>query len=329
MLVIPSTNANIIEVNKNLILKNSLPSSIASNTIRIELLPDQYPEEIRFKDAQLCITSIKQPNCYQRADIEKFPRVQTKWMSSNPEDKYTVLNLGENKFIINFASTGTYKVRVIKRYDKDQINEYDNMQSTIEFTIEVTDVSNGGFTTRDLEDAGIRINPHPILSCPEVKKNFNGYINCDLTYAYDRQGFRILVEPFELFKICAFRGDPNQFYGCNKGKPYFERDLKLAFNAVQKIKVKVYKDYVSSVHLESLRSGEAVRQVQPNIQKSTQPSTVGKAKSGEWIRKCKNLVALSDTNSRMEITDGRIQGGAVTSTVKVCEDVWVPQTIKP
>lgn len=45
--------------------------------------------------------------------------------------------------------------------------------------------------------------------------------------------------------------------------------------------------------------------------------------SGKWERKCKN-VTTTTTGERLEIIDGRIQGGPITTITKVCEDVWVP-----
>ncbi len=322
--LIPPTSANVVEVNKNLVLKSALQSSVAFNTIKIELISDNYPQEIHYKNAEVCVTSIGQPNCYQRMDIGKFSQLQSRRISSDPKSKYSVINVDENTFIFNFASVGKVLIQIKKFYYKDQQSEYDNLTSAIEIPLEITDVSKGGFTIGDLRAAGVSILTQPVLNCPEVKKNFNGFISCEATYYYKNQGITLQVEPSESFKICAYRGDPNQIYGCGARNSYLSKDLKLAFNTIQKIKIPIYKNYVTSIHLESVRSGEAVRQVQANVLTKKQTSTKKGTTASQWIRKCKNITAYSSTNDRLQIVDGSIQGGTVTTNFKVCEDVWIP-----
>ena len=320
----PSATSNVIEVNKNLILKNSVPLSLASSTLKIELVPDNYPQEIHYKNAEVCVTSIEQPNCYQRMDIEKFSQLQSRRISSDPKSKYSVINVDENTFILNFISVGKVLIQIRKFYYKDQQSEYDNLTSEIQIPLEITDVSKGGFTIGDLRAAGVNILTQPVLNCPEVKKNFNGFINCEATYYYKNQGITLQVEPSESFKICAYRGDPNQIYGCGDRNSYLSKDLKLALNTVQKIRIPIYKDYVTSIHLESVRSGEAVRQVQSNVLTKKQTSTKKGTTTSQWNRNCKNITAYSSTNDRLQIVDGSIQGGTVTTILKVCEYVRVP-----
>ena len=71
---------------------------------------------------------------------------------------------------------------------------------------------------------------------------------------------------------------------------------------------------------------EAQKQADLEAQKQADLGEKSKPKSsspGRWVRKCKNIISQT-TGDRMEIIDGRIQGGPVTTLTKVCEDVWVP-----
>ncbi len=324
ILGVPSASAEVVEANKTLVLKNPLPSNLASSTLKIEFVPDNYPSVIHYKNAEICVTTLEQPVCYQRMDIEKFSQLHTRRISSDPNSKYSVINVNENTFIFNFTSVGKILIQIRKIYQKDQQSEYDNLISTIQIPLELTDVAEGGFSIEDLRKAGVSILIQPVLNCPEVKKNFNGFITCDATYFYKDLGIPLQMEPFESFSICAFKGDPNQSYGCKKGKPYFSKDLKLAYNEVRKIRVRIYKDFMTSINMESKRSGEAVKQLQTNVPKITQPAKTGNTKSGRWVRKCKNVTVISEPNGQLEILDGRIQGGSTTSNFRVCEDVWIP-----
>ena len=319
----PSANPNVIEANKNLILKNSVPLSLASNTLKIELVPDNYPQEIHYKNAEVCVTSVGQPNCFQRMDIEKFSQLQSRRISSDPKSKYSVINVDENTFIFNFASPGNVLIQIRKIYYKDQQSEHDNMTSSIQIPLEITDVSKGGFTIGDVRAAGVSILTQPVLNCPEVKKNFNGFINCEASYYYKNQGITLQAEPSESFKICAYKGDSNQIYGCRGKNTYFVKDLKLEFNEVKKIKIPIFRDFVTAIHLESVEFGEAVSQMQPNVSTNKQSSTRKGTKSGRWIPKCKNVTVYSSTNDPMQIVDGRIEGGTTAKTLKICEYVWV------
>lgn len=322
----PSASSNVIEANKNLFLKNSVPSSLASGRLKIELVPDSYPSEIYYKGAEICVTTIEQPTCYQRMDIEKFPQFLTHRITSDPKSKYSVVNLNNNTFVFDFTSVGKVLITIKKIYGKNQNSEFDNLISTIQIPLEITDVSTGGFFIEELKTAGVSISAIPILSCPEVKKNFNGYITCEATYTYYNRGIKLQVEPTETFKICAYKGDPFGIYGCKPNKNlYFAKEMRLSLNSIQEIKIQVYRDDVTSIHLQSSKSGEAVKQIQPNIMSKKQAATTNRNRLGRWIRKCKNVSVYSpNINDPMQIVDGRIQGGATTQYLKVCEDVWVP-----
>lgn len=320
ILAMPSANANVVE---NLSLKISLPASIATNTLEVELLPNTYSQEIRYVGANVGIFEIGKSGP-SGTDLGKYPGLVNGIVGSSNYDqkKYSVLTVNENKFIFNFNSIGKYQIILTKRYTKDSVNEYDKLQSTIQIPLEITDVSKGGFGIKDLTEAGIKLNPHPILKCPEGIKNFNGFIFCDATYAYDQQRFTFIVEPFEVFKICAYKAGGQDNSDCRKKNSYFAKDLRITFNTIEKIKIPIFKDYVSSIYLQSTVTGEAVAVYQNNFPPSKPTSTKGKSTLGKWVTKCKNVV--STTNWPMEIIDGRIQGGPVTTITKVCEDVWVP-----
>lgn len=318
ILTTPSATANVVE---DLALKNSLPPSITTNTLEVELLPNNYSQEIQYVGTSVCIFESGKSGCSWGYDLGKYPGLVNGIIYSDNDKKFSVLTVTENKFIFNFTSTGKFQIILTKRYTKDRVNEYDRLRSTIQIPLEIADVSKGGIDIRDLAEAGIKINPHPILKCPQGIKNFNGFITCDVTYVYDQQRFTFIVEPFEVFKICAYKAF-NENSDCRMKNSYFAKDLKITFNTIEKIKIPIFKDYVSSIYLQSTVNGEAVVVYQNNLPPSKPTSTKGKSASGKWEKKCKNVV--SKTNSQMEIIDGRIQGGPVTTITKVCEDVWVP-----
>lgn len=324
----PSATSNVIEANKNLVLKNSVPSSLASNTLKIELVSDLYPSEIRYKGAEICITSTDQPYCYQRMDIEKFSQIQSKRISSDPRSEYSVLNLDENTFIFQFTSVGKFLIEIRKVYYKDSNNEYDNLRSTILIPLEITDISNGGISIEDLKVAGIDFFVQPVLNCPEVRKSTDSSVACEVNYFYNARSqvsrnLRLLVQPYESFRICAYRGNP-QSYGCSNGKPYFVKDFKVDLNRAKKIEVPVQRDNLSSIYLVSLNSKEALVQVLGNLISDKRAIVKNGTKSGRWIRQCKNVTVYSQSNEQMRIEDGRIQGGSVRTNMKICESVWMP-----
>jgi hypothetical protein len=192
----------------------------------------------------------------------------------------------------------------------------------IEFPVEITDISKGGIDIRDLAEAGIKINPYPILKCPEKIKNIKQTISCNLSYGYQDPAYYVLYEPFERFKICAYK-NAGDILDCELKNPYLIKEIKIDLNKIEKISIPIYKDVDTHIELVPIISGKFPQYMdtlgsQNYFFKPIKyaPAKKSNSSKGKWVEKCKKITTRTQApgiDSRPEYT-----------YTKVCEEVSVP-----
>jgi hypothetical protein len=316
---------------ENLVLKTPIPARISSGTFDVELQPKSYSADLRYDGVAVCIWDLKGYQCSKYWDLSKTPGVRTGSTGSYGTGvSISVLTINENKYIFNFETAGNFEILLIKTYTKDMPGRSgrENFESTIRIPIEISDVSYGGFDVRDLSAVGIKINPYPILKCPEKIKNVNQTISCNLSYGYEDPEYDVLYEPFERFKICAYK-NAGDILDCKLKNPYLNKEIQIELNKVEKITIPIYKDVDTHIELVPIISGNFPQFMDTlgsqhyffKPAKKTAPIK-SKSNSGKRVKKCEDIVTRTD--GRFEIIDGRIQGGPVTTRSEVCRNVWVP-----
>jgi len=316
---------------ENLVLKTPIPLSISSGTFDVDLQPQSYSSDLRYDRVVVCIWDLKGNQCSKYWELSKTPGVSTGSTGSNGTGvTFSVLTVNENKYIFNFKTAGNFEILLLKTYTKDIPGRSgrENFESTIKIPIEISNVAYGGFDVRDLSAAGIKINPYPILKCPEKIKNVNQTINCNLSYGYEDPVYDVLYEPFERFKICAYK-NVGDILDCEAKNSYLNKEIKIDLNKVEKITIPIYKDVDTHIELVPIISGNFPQFMDTlgsqyyffKPAKKTAPIK-SKSNSGKWVKKCEDIVTRTD--GRFEIIDGRIQGGPVTTRSEVCRNVWVP-----
>jgi len=318
----PQATAN----EENLTLKTPLPVSIATNTLELELEPKISGSESRFDGTTVSICEEKIEVCSSTYDAGPGTVRVVKVNGDNYGKKVYVLNINENKFAFNFTSTGKFQVIIAKRYSKDVLGRSvrDTIYSKIKISIEVTDIKDGGISVRDLKTAGIGLYAFPILGCPNKVKNSNQTISCDLSYTYEKQEYRFMTESFETFVVCAYKTD-NSTSDCDEKNPYFKKEVKINANSNEKIKIPIYKNFDTSIYMQSLAGGYATPIYYNNKPVKISTNTKSKSGSGKWIRKCKTI-RTNIIPQPGELTDSVLNGSgeSFTKFTQVCENVWVP-----
>ena len=328
-LVITSPTAKAEEL-ENLILKTLLPASISTNTLEVELQPKTYSSELRFDGALVSICEEKVVGCFFLYDVYPGAVSRVKINGDNYGKNVNVLNIKDNKFIFNFPSSGKFQINIFKRYSKDVPGRSvrESLDSQIKILIEITDISMGGIDIRDLAEAGTKLNPYPILKCPEKIKNVKQTISCNLSYGYQYSEYNVLYEPFERFKICAYK-NAGDILDCELKNPYLIKEIKIDLNKTEKIGIPIYKDVDTHIELVPIISGKFPQYMdalgsQHYFFKPANKSAPIKSKSnsGKYVKDCIDIVTRTD--GRFEIIDGRIEGGPATTKSKACRYVWMP-----
>jgi len=331
-LVITSPAAKAEEF-ENLVLKTPLPASISTNTLAVELQPKTYSSELRFEGVLISICEEKVVGCYFLYNAYSGAVSTVKINGDNYGKKVNVLDIKDNKFIFNFPSSGKFQIKILKRYSKDVPGRSvrESLDSQINILIEITDISKGGIDIRDLVEAGITLNPYPILKCPEKIKNVNQTISCNLSYGYQDPEYNVLYESFETFKICAYR-NADDLLNCELKNPYLLKNIKINLNATEKISIPIYKDVNTSIEMVPVIAGKFPEYMdyfgsQNYWFKPVKyaPTKKSNSSSGKWVKKCK-MITTKEVLRPGELTDMVLNGGGGPRTYKteVCEDVWVP-----
>ena len=311
---------------ENLTLKTPLPVSIATNTLEVELEPKISGTEFRFDGTTVSICEEKIEVCGSSYDTEPGTVRAVKVNGDNYGKKVYVLNINENKIVFNFTSIGKFQVTIAKRYSKDVPGRSvrDTFYSKINIPIEIKDIKNGGISLRDLKTAGIQLHAFPILGCPNKVKNTNQKISCDLSYAYEKQDYNFLIETFEIFIVCAYKTD-NSTSDCDGQNPYFKKEVKIKANSNEKIKIPIYKNFDTSIYMQSLEGGYTTPIYYSNKPVKVSTNTKSKSSPGKWVRKCKTI-RTSIIPQPGELTDSVLNGSgeSFTKFTQVCENVWVP-----
>lgn len=326
----PATKAEVVE---NLILKNPLPVSISTNTLEVELQPKIYSSELRFDGVLVSICEEKVVGCFFLYDAYSGVVSKVKINGDNYGKNVNVLNIKDNKFIFNFPSSGKFQINIFKRYSKDVPGRSvrESLDSQIKILIEITDISNGGIDIRNLAEAGTKLNPYPILKCPGKIKNVKQTISCNLSYGYQDPEYSVLYEPFERFKICAYK-NAGDIFDCELKNPYLIKEIKIDLNKVEKISIPIYKDVDTHIELVPIISGKFPQYMdtlgsQNYFFKPIKyaPAKKGNSSKGKWVEKCKTITT-KEVLKPGELTDSVLNGGSGPRTynTRVCEDVWVP-----
>lgn len=122
----------------------------------------------------------------------------------------------------------------------------------------------------------------------------------------------------QILKGCIIRFEDTLATRIARAKFNFE-SFKLAEK--QKIDAENFnREAQKQADLEAQKQADLEAQKQAYLEENSNPKS---SSFGKWVRKCKNVTSTT-TGDRLEIIDGRIQGGPVTTITKVCEDVWVP-----
>jgi hypothetical protein len=324
---------------KKLNLATQIPQTVDSSTIVVDLQPSNYSADYKkwktivsvcSKPGQLCgnweITEYPDPNPI-KLNVDADYRAPNVY----------VLGVKENRIVFSFEKVGKYNVHIVKRWSREIKSSDPSFRGnvntewtheTIEFPVEITNISKGGIDIRDLAEAGIKINPYPILKCPEKIKNVKQTISCDLTYGYQDPAYFVLYEPFERFKICAYK-NAGDILDCKLKNSYLNKEIRIELNQVEKINIPIFKDVDTHIELVPIISGNFPQYMdalgsQHYFFKPVKKSTPLKSRSnsGKWVKECIDIVTRTD--GRFEIIDGRIQGGPVTSKSKACKYVWTP-----
>lgn len=336
----------------NLKLVSPIPQTIASNTIAVDiqqssyppdynLNPSNFPSEYKYKET---IVSVCDSDKFcGNYGIAEYPRVQTLTVNGDYQaPQIHFLSVSTNRLVFSFEKTGKYFVNISKRFSREArpLNRdfwgnrtTDWLDEKIIIPIEITDVSKGGIDIKDLNAAGIGISPYPVLKCPEKIKNLNQTITCGLSYTYENTGYKMLVEPYETFKVCSYKVE-HTFSECDeKQKPYFSRKIELDFNSVSTVKIPINKDVDTAIYLRwdnekiPYDQNKADFMYYFNKPKKYSPVKKGTSSSGRWEKKCrKETIRIIPQPG--ELTSSTLSGGGglpLTTIKEICENVWVPK----
>ena len=324
---------------KKLNLITPIPQTVASSTITVDLQPSNYSSEYKKWKTIVSVCSKAGQLC-GNWEINKYPDPNP--IKINVDADYRapnvyVLGVSDNRIVFSFEKVGKYNVHIVKSFSREIISvdpsfrgnvNTESTQEAVEFPVEITDVSRGGIDIRDLAEAGIEINPYPILKCPEKIKNAKQTISCNLSYGYQDPAYYVLYEPFETFKICAYK-NAGDILDCKLKNSYLNKEIKIELNKVEKITIPIYKDVDTHIELVPIISGKFPQYMdalgsQHYFFKPANKSAPIKSKSnsGKWVKDCIDIVTRTD--GRFEIIDGRIEGGPATAKSKACRYVWMP-----
>jgi hypothetical protein len=328
-----------------------IPQTIASNTIAVDLQPTSYPSDYNLQPLNFPSEYKYTETTVSVCDSDKFcgnSALGQRVGKLNVNGDYRasriyVLQVNANRIIFSFDKAGKYYVNITKHFGREvrPLNRdfWGNvstewMYEKILIPIEITDVSKGGIDIKDLNAAGVDLFPIPILKCPEKIKNTKQTISCNLGYAYDtyERDYVIVGEPFESFKVCAYKVEEN-FSGCgDKPSPYFSRDIKIDKNTSSSIKIPISKDVDTAIYFQwennnvpDFKKGKAAFKYYFNKPIKYAPTKKSNPSNGKWVKKCK-MITTKEVLRPGELTDMVLNGGGGPRTYKteVCEDVWVP-----
>jgi len=327
-----------------------IPQTIASNTIALDIQPSSYPPDYNVQPSNFPSTYEYKYTIVSVCDTDQLcgnnrlptsPGVQKITVNSDYRAApIHVLTVSTNRIIFSFEKTGKYFINVTKTFSREAkpLNRdfWGNVSTQwlyeeIRIPVEITDVSKGGIDIKDLNAAGIDTSLVPRLKCPEKIKNVKQTISCDLSYAYERQEYVLLVEPYESFRVCAYKVDENSGRCSEKPSPYFSKDLKIGLNSAATVKIPISKDVDTAIYLQWQNKG-----VPDYKNKATfkyyfykpvkyAPADKQNSSKGRWVKKCKT-VTTKEVLRPGELTDSVLNGGGGPRTynTRVCVDVWMP-----
>ena len=334
----------------NLILINQIPQTVTSSTITLDIQPSSYPPDYNLQPSNFPSTYEYKDTIVSVCDTDQFcgnyglddsPGVRKiKVNGDYRAASIYVLGVNTNRVIFSFEKTGKYFVNVTKTYSREakplDRSFWGNVTTQwlyekITVPVEITDVSKGGIDIKDLSAAGIELSLVPRLKCPEKIKNLKQTISCDLSYAFEKQEYVILVEPYESFKVCAYKVDEDSGRCSEKPSPYFSKDLKIRLNSVAAVKIPISKDVDTAIYLQwdtkSVPDYKNKAAFQYYFYKPIKyaPTKKENSSKGKWVKKCKTIT-MTEVLRPGELTDSVLNGGSGASTYKktVCADVWVP-----
>jgi hypothetical protein len=322
---------------KNLNLVTPIPQTVASSTIVVDLQPSNYSADYKKWKTIVSVCGKSGAFC-GNWEIAEYPKpIKINLDGDYKASSIFVLGVNDNRIVFSFDKVGQYYVNIIKPFSRNIVSADPSFRGNVntewtyeqvEIPVEITNISKGGIDIRDLAEAGIKINPYPILKCPEKIKNVKQTISCDLTYGYQDPAYYVLYEPFERFKICAYK-NAGDILDCKLKNSYLNKEIQIELNKVEKINIPIFKDVDTHIELVPIISGNFPQYMdalgsQHYFFKPVKKSTPLKSRSnsGKWVKECIDIVTRTD--GRFEIIDGRIQGGPVTSKSKVCKYVWTP-----
>ena len=328
---------------KKLNLIAPIPQTVASSTITVDLQPSNYSSEYKKWKTIVSVCSKAGQFC-GNWEINKYPDPNP--IKVNVDADYRapnvyVLGVNDNRIVFSFEKVGKYNVHIIKIFSREIMSldpsfrgnvNTESTQEAVEFPVEITDISKGGIDIRDLAEAGIKINPYPILKCPAKIKNVKQTISCNLSYGYQDPAYYVLYEPFETFKICAYKNADGGLLDCKLKNPYLLRDIKINLNTVEKISIPIYKDVDTSIEMVPIIEGKFPQFMdtlgsQYYFFKPIKyaPAKKSNSSNGKWVKKCKTIT-IKEVPRPGELTDMVLNGGygPKTYTKLECENVWVP-----
>lgn len=327
---------------KQLNLMAPIPQTVASSTITVELQPSNYLLEYKKWRTIISVCSKAGQTC-GNWEINKYPEPNPIKISVDSDYRAPnvyALGVNDNRIVLSFEKVGKYYVNIVKRFSREieslnpdfrgNVNTEWTFEK-IEFPVEITDISKGGIDISDLAQAGIKINPYPILKCPEKIKNLKQKISCNLSYGYQDPEYFVLYEPFETFKICAYK-NADDLLDCELKNPYLLREIKINLNTVEKISIPIYKDVDTSIEMVPIIEGKFSQfmdtfgfQYYFFKPKKYKPTKKGDSSNGKWVKKCKEIT-IKEIPKPGELTDMIFNGGYGPKTYnkRECENVWVP-----
>lgn len=327
---------------KKLNLITSIPQTVASNTITVDLQPSNYSSEYR-KPTTIVSVCSKAGQLCGNWKINEYPDPNP--IKINVDADYRapnvyVLGVNDNRIVFSFEKVGKYNVHILKTFSREIVPldpsfrgnvNTESTQEAVEFPVEITDISKGGIDIGDLAEAGVKINPYPVLKCPKKINNITQTISCNLSYGYQDPAYYVLYEPFETFKICAYK-NADDLLNCKLKNPYLLRDIKINLNTVEKISIPIYKDVDTSIEMVPIIEGKFPQfmdtfgsQYYSFKPLKYTPAKKGNSSKGKWVKKCKTITT-KEVLKPGELTDSVLNGGSSPRTynTRVCEDVWVP-----
>ena len=331
LLVTPSSPATASDnFDKNLNLASPVSAVVGSSTVEVQLQASKYPSEYRYEEMVVCVTNSS--GCGGYNDLNPLGITNIKINSDYNGKRVSVLAVNENKYFFNFSTLGKFQILLSKRYSKDVPGRSvrDSFYSSVTIPVEITDTSKGGFDVTDLAAAGVEINPIPVLKCPEKIKNIKQTISCEIAYGFKDPEYDVLFEPFETFKICAYKN--NEIDDECLGKTYFNKEIRINLNTSLQIKIPIFKNVDTNIEIVPVLRGkdkyyDDIFASQSYFYKPVKKSSesTGKTGSGKWVKKCRTVTSR-EIPLPGELTDSILNGGGGprTTQTQICENVWVP-----